>query len=655
MGEFAAGATTAHLAGEPHAVPSDPLVIPSDLVAHSPARDVSYIPSQSVSDPGARAWSIAAFAFAAACVFCGLGSWALLNPDEGRNAGVALEMQKAGAWLVPVYNGIPYLDKPPFYFRTVAISLAVFGRTEFAARVPSALFGCALLVVVWAFCRREYGWQTAALAVLVVATTPMFLGLARMVIFDMALALAIWASLFAAYVAEEKSGGARRMWWLASAVAAATATLIKGPVGFLVPLVVLLVLAAVERKRGVLGRMFSPLNLAVFFALVLAWFIGVSLRRPDFPHYGIVEESLQRFTTSKFNRLGPFYYYVPVIAGFFFPWSAILPGAMVAGWRARAKALPADRLFGVAAIVVPLFFSISHSKLPQYVLPGIVALGVLVARIFGMAWEDPKGRAARLVLRGAVIAAVASFALAALLAVDVFHMRALLPAFGVRNAQSLLLRGLFAPLLVALAVLGVTTATARVLRSCRVAFMGFLLFLPVTMIAGRRELRAYADSVSSRPLAERIEMENPGGDVAMLECFSTGLPYYLDRPVFLVSRDGAETTSNYIAHLVATSPDEQSWPPTIIPPDRFAAWLAGRTAPVFVLARTDRTADLVALAESHGATVETIEPGWFGALINGKIHTTTLSPPIAPEMPTASTTPLTATASTILNVRGGAH
>jgi 4-amino-4-deoxy-L-arabinose transferase-like glycosyltransferase len=648
MGELPAGATTAHLAGEPYAVPSQ-------LVGHSPARDVSRTPSQSLSDSGARAWSVAALVFAAACVFCGLGSWALLNPDEGRNAGVALEMRKAGAWLVPLYNGIPYLDKPAFYFRTVAISLAVFGRTEFAARLPSALFGCALLVMVWAFCRRAYGWRSAALAVVVLATAPMFLGLARMVIFDMALALAIWASLFAAYVAEEDSGSARRMWWLASAVAAATATLIKGPVGFLVPLVVLLVLAAVERRRGVLGRMFSPLNLAVFFALVLAWFIGVSLRRPDFPHYGIVEESLQRFTTSKFNRPGPFYYYVPVILGFFFPWSAILPEAMVAGWRARARALPADRLFGVAAIVVPIFFSISHSKLPQYVLPGIVALGVLVARIFAMAWENPEGRAARLVLRACVIAAVASLALAALLAVDVFHVRALLPAFGVRNAQSLLLRGLFAPLLVALVVLGATAATARALRSCRVAFMGFLLFLPVTMIAGRRELRAYADSVSSRPLAARIEMENPGGDVAMLECFSTGLPFYLDRPVFLVSRDGAETTSNYIVHLIAKTPDEQNWPPTIIAPDRFAAWLAERTTPVFVLARTDRAPDLVALAASHGATVEAIEPGWFGALINGKIHTTKLSPPTERETSSTSAAPMMATASTILNAPAGAR
>jgi 4-amino-4-deoxy-L-arabinose transferase-like glycosyltransferase len=364
-----------------------------------------------------------------------------------------------------------------------------------------------------------------------------------------------------------------------------------------------------------IGRLFSPLNVAIFVALVLAWFVAVSLRRPDFPHYGVVEESLQRFTTAKYNRPGPFYYYLPVIAGFFFPWSALLPEAIVAGWRARARALAADRLFGVAAIVVVLFFSVSHSKLPQYVLPGVVALGVLVARIFVLAWENPRGRAAQLVLRACVLVAVASLALAALFALDVFHVRALLPMLGVRNAQSLLLRGLFAPLLVSLAVLGATTATARALRSCRVAFAGFLLFLPVTMIAGRTALRNYAESVSSRGLSQRIEAENPGGDIVLLETFSTGLPYYLGHPVILVSRDGAETTSNYIVHLIARAPNEEDWPPTIVAPDRFAAWLASRKQPVLILARADHHAELESLAASRGATVEALEPGWWGALV----------------------------------------
>jgi 4-amino-4-deoxy-L-arabinose transferase-like glycosyltransferase len=574
----------------------------------------------------ARAWAILACIFSAASIFWGLGSWALLNPDEGRNAAVALEMQKAGAWLVPLYNGIPYLDKPAFYFRTAAISFSVFGYSEFAARLSSAIFGFALIVMIYAFCRRVYDSRTGAMAVAVLATAPMYIGFARMVIFDMALTLAIWASLFAAYIAEENSGGARRLWWMASAFAAAIATLIKGPVGVFIPAVVLVVLAIIDRRRGMFGRMCSPLNLIVFLAIVLTWFLPVGLRRPDYPHYIIIEESLQRFATSKFNRPGPFYYYLPVIAGFFLPWSALLPEAIVAGWRARARALPADRLFAVAAIVVVLFFSASHSKLPQYILPAVVALGVLVARIFALAFRTPGGIAARLVLRACMIAAVTSLALAALLSVDVFHVRALLPAFGVRNAQSLLLREFFAPLFVSLIVLGVAATTARVIRSCRVAFAGFLLFLPVTMIAGGKAIRNYAESVSSRALSQRIEAGNPGGDVVLLRCFSTGLPYYLGHPVILVSQTGAETTSNYIAHLIARAPSEQEWPPTVLAPDRFAEWLASRKQPVLILARADDRAELESLAASRGAAVESLEPGWWGSLV-------------APTAPAAATAP----------------
>src|SRR5690348_6524053 len=92
-----------------------------------------------------------------------LGDLPLEQPDEGRNAEVGREMKESGAWLVPTYDNIAYLDKPAFYFKTVAISLACFGDSETAARIPSAMFGIALLGLVYFFCRREYGIRCAAL------------------------------------------------------------------------------------------------------------------------------------------------------------------------------------------------------------------------------------------------------------------------------------------------------------------------------------------------------------------------------------------------------------------------------------------------------------------------------------------------------------
>src|SRR4051812_19997195 len=85
-------------------------------------------------------------------LFIRLGSLPLGEPDEARNAEVGREMMASGAWLVPTYDGLPYLDKPAFFFRSVAISFALLGVSEAAARLPSALSGLAMLAMLFAFC-----------------------------------------------------------------------------------------------------------------------------------------------------------------------------------------------------------------------------------------------------------------------------------------------------------------------------------------------------------------------------------------------------------------------------------------------------------------------------------------------------------------------
>ena len=254
-----------------------------------------------------------AFVVAMVMIFYHLGLMPLLNPDEGRNASVAWEMQRAGNWLIPTYDGLAYLDKPAFYFKLVAFSLSLFGHSEYAARLPSALFALGTLLLVFEFCRREYDLRTAALAVAVVATTPMFFAFARIVIFDSTLAFFVCAAIFAAYHAEVAEVAARRRWSMLAIGAMAFAALVKGPVGFILPILVLAVFNRVDGKRGAMKRLLCWPNLLLFFAIFLPWFIGVSLLRHDFPYYGIIEESVLRFTTRQFHRSQPFYFYPPVI------------------------------------------------------------------------------------------------------------------------------------------------------------------------------------------------------------------------------------------------------------------------------------------------------------------------------------------------------
>ena len=178
-------------------------------------------------------------------------------------------MKESGAWLVPTYNNVAYLDKPAFYFKAVALSLAAFGNSETAARLPSAVFGIGVLLLTYAFCRRVYHPRFALMAVMVVAGLPLFLANARTVIFDIALACFTCGAIFAGFLAEESDAGERRKWYLIGAVATGLATLVKGPVGFLIPILVLLVFNLIQRRPGALKRLFAPWNFVVKLSLCL--------------------------------------------------------------------------------------------------------------------------------------------------------------------------------------------------------------------------------------------------------------------------------------------------------------------------------------------------------------------------------------------------
>jgi 4-amino-4-deoxy-L-arabinose transferase-like glycosyltransferase len=535
-----------------------------------------------------------------------------LQPDEGRNAEVAREMKQSGAWLVPTYNGVDYLDKPAFYFKAVALSLAAFGDNETAARIPSAAFGLALAALVFAFGRKVYGTRCGLLAAIVVMTMPLFVMNARTVIFDMALAFFVCGAIFAGYLAEETEGKARRNWYLLGAAAAGLATLVKGPVGFLVPALVLLVFNRVEGRRGVWRRLLSPLNLLVFFGITLPWFVGLCLVHRDFLHYGLVEESFHRFTTSKnFHRSEPFYFYLLIVAGTFFPWSLLLPEAGVAMWRERWAKNRADRLCLVWAVVVVVFFSISQSKLPGYILSVTVASGILLARLLDAALTNPQGRAARLVGRATVAFAIVCLFLAATAAVmlGTSRMHLLARPMRIPMADAEGLGRPMLPLAIALAAFGVFGVVARYRRSVSLCFLCFALFMPLAANAGMGVINVIFDVKSGRPIARQLSAVPAGTELACLECFPNGVPFYLRCTAMLISRDGGELTSNYIIYSLKEDPQ---WPKQIVPLADFDAWLASLKNPVYLIVRQSNRNKLETIAAARGATVQPLACGYWG-------------------------------------------
>ena len=468
-------------------------------------------------------WSACLLVVVGDMIFVHLGLTPLIDPDEGRNASIAWEMKQAGNWLIPVYDGLPYMDKPAFFFKSVALALSVFGHNEFAARLPSALSAAGLLALVFLFCRKQYDVRTAAMAVAVIATTPLFFSFAHYVIFDMMLALAVCCAVFAGYNAEFEEGLRRENLYRWAAVAIGIAVLIKGPVGFILPVLILAIFFRVERRKGACKRLLCKQTWMILALIIMPWFIGASYLRPDFPYYGIVRESLARFTTHDFKRDGPFYYYLPVIALSFFPWSLLLPEAAWGVWRKRLTLSRADRLFIVWIIATVIFFSLSQSKLPGYILTVAVASGVLTARLFAHALTQCD--AAKIVRRGFLF--FFALMLAALLGVLIVDLHpVIIQSIHLKNSDTrTIIRSASLPVTMLLALSVLAGAGALDSKKSHLIFAAFLvplLLIPAVLFPAYAMTEQYR---SDKSLARETAIQSQGNEVACLGCFPSGMPF----------------------------------------------------------------------------------------------------------------------------------
>jgi 4-amino-4-deoxy-L-arabinose transferase-like glycosyltransferase len=560
------------------------------------------------------AWVLFALAVVWFALFFRLGNLSLLQPDEGRNAEVAREMKESGAWLSPSYNGIAYLDKPAFYFKAVALSLAAFGDNETAARLPSAVFSLALLAITFLFCRRVHGTRCAIMAVIIIATMPLYVVFSRTVIFDMTLAFFVSAAIFAGYRAEECDGKSRRNWYLLGALTAGFATLVKGPVGFFIPSLVLFVFHLVEGRRGIWKRFFAPLNLLVFFGVTLPWFIGLSLQHHDFPYYGLIEESFHRFTTTTFHRSQPFYFYALIVAGLFLPWSFILPEAGVAAWKNKKLMSSADRLCIVWAIVVVIFFSVSKSKLPGYILTVTVAYGILTARFFERALANPNGKAAQIIFRAAITLAVLCFVVAIAAVILTTRMGSLAKPLGLSIADAEELGRHFITPIILLSVFAVLGLLARFRRDIGLGFSIFAIFPLLLFTLNFGVIETIFNVKSARLMAQKIPPLPPETKLAFLECFPSGLPFYLERTATLFTKDGSEITSasNYILFRLKNDP---AWPTNLVQVINFDLWISQRKQPVYLVAREKNRAELEAVVGNQKADIQSLTPPYIGVLL----------------------------------------
>ncbi len=317
----------------------------------------------------------------------GLG---LVGADEPRYAQVAREMLARRDYVTPMLYGKPWLEKPALYYWRAMFAFREFGVHDWVARLPSASFAFTLVALIYLHMRRfRPGGQLDA--ALITASCAGILSFARGASTDMQMAAPLGIGMLGWYAWYETDS---KFWLFDLYFFVGAATLAKGPVAPFLALVIILAFAALRREWTVLRRTFWWPGAVLYLAMVLPWFIAVQRRNPNFLHIFFFEHNLERFATNRFQHEQVVWYYLPVILLSLMPWTIISLTALgsairesFAEWRARRakhhymgfqRAGDAFPEFLVLWAVLPiLFFSLSDSKLPGYILPSVPPLTIL--------------------------------------------------------------------------------------------------------------------------------------------------------------------------------------------------------------------------------------------------------------------------------------
>ncbi len=349
---------------------------------------------------GTATWAAVfpAVALAAALLLPGLGAAPFDDPGEGQHAEIAQEVWASGDWLTLRLNGVRYFDKPPLLYWFTAASFAVFGPTEWAARLAPVL-GAVLAVAATALLGARLlglrGGLTAAGALL---SSALFLAFGRYLRPETLFVAAIqwgFTGLSLGVLDSSPTPRARARWLLVGSAALGMASLVKDPLGLIGPLVAVALALARSGRLPPASAWLSWGGMALLLVLGFGWYAVAGVRNPGFLWYTVVDNHL-------LNALALRHFpdedvplsvveFLAVSGAGACPWVIAAALAIISLVRRRAWRDPLEVPWVALALWVAgvfIVFTASPFKLPHYALPAYPAIALLAVR----AWQE---RAAR--------------------------------------------------------------------------------------------------------------------------------------------------------------------------------------------------------------------------------------------------------------------
>jgi len=461
-------------------------------------------------------------------IWCGNLEYRKLSlSDEGRYSEIPRTMAQSGDWVTPRLNGIKYFEKPPLQYWATAAAYNVFGEHHWTARLWPALTGFLGVLLMFHVGTRLYGADAGLYAALVLAGSLLYSGMAHILTLDMGLTFFLGLAMAGMLLALDSRADARtnRVWMHVAAAGCALAVLSKGLIGIVLPGAVIVLYILVKRDFALVRRLHLVTGGLLFLAISAPWFVAVSLANPEFPEFFFIHEHFARYTSTIHQRYQPWYYFIPILLIGILPWVVTLFDALIGAFRqTRTAGFDATLFLLLWSGFIFVFFSLSDSKLPSYILPVFPALALLIAvRLTSIA-----GRALAWQL-----APLPVIALAGLLAVP----------YTVRLASASIPAGLYQnqmPWLYAAAIALLAGGTAAMVCGWRGQVRRAVVVCAFTGLAATQLVvtseTALSPAHSTYDLVQLLKPYlRPGVPFYSVGSYEQTLPFYLKRTVTLVA------------------------------------------------------------------------------------------------------------------------
>src|ERR1700738_2133864 len=478
-----------------------------------------------------------------------------------------------GGTVTPILYGKPWLEKPALYYWRAMSFFKEFGVSDWTARLPSSSATLALVVLIFLHMRRfrPGGHLDAAL---ITVSCVAIVSFARGASTDMQLAAPFCIGMLGWYAWYETG---KKFWLFDLYFFGAIATLAKGPVAPFLALFIILLFVGLRREWAALRRTIWLPGILLYLAIVLPWYIAVQKKNPTFYRLFFLEHNLERFATNRYQHHQPVWYYLAVVLIALMPLTVLAVRALldsiqisIAEWKVRhnpqrylghTRAGDAFPEFLVLWALFPiLFFSLSGSKLPGYILPSIPPLTILTADYLNRIQRD--GLPRLLLLSHAFLCALLVFVL--VLAPQHMKYETLVPSTGWLVAAFVAAAGMGGLVVFIIRRWGIKQTRNATL----IPVLATLIFL---LGFHGKDLDL---NYSARPLTAEINRHAP--DIKLLAVedvkrdMDYGLAFYRNEPLVHYSTDGVPKEQHL---LVIRASDSEG----------LNRWLAGRVyEPLFL-------------------------------------------------------------------------